>query len=38
MKIDWKRTLTSRKLWVAATGFIAGIIALPTEPDEVNNT
>ncbi len=26
MKIDWKRKLTSRKLWVAVAGFIAGII------------
>ena len=26
MKIDWKRTLTSRKLWVALAGFIAGLI------------
>ncbi len=26
-KIDWKRKLTSRKLWVAMAGFIAGLIA-----------
>lgn len=26
MKIDWKRKLTSRKLWVAVAGFVAGII------------
>lgn len=26
MKIDWKRKLTSRKLWVALAGFIAGLI------------
>ena len=25
-KIDWKRKLTSRKLWVAVAGFIAGLI------------
>ena len=25
-KIDWKRKLTSRKLWVALAGFIAGLI------------
>lgn len=25
-KIDWKRKLTSRKLWVAIAGFIAGLI------------
>ena len=26
MKIDWKRKLTSRKLWIALAGFIAGLI------------
>lgn len=26
MKIDWKRKLTSRKLWVAIAGFTAGLI------------
>lgn len=26
MKIDWKRKLTSRKLWVAISGFVAGLI------------
>lgn len=26
MKIDWKRKLASRKLWVALAGFIAGLI------------
>ena len=26
MKIDWKRKLTSRKLWVATAGFAAGLI------------
>ena len=25
-KIDWKRKLTSRKLWVAVAGFVAGLI------------
>ncbi len=25
-RIDWKRKLTSRKLWVALAGFIAGLI------------
>lgn len=24
--IDWKRKLTSRKLWMAIAGFVAGII------------
>ncbi len=28
MKIDWKRKLTSRKLWVAVAGFIAGLIVI----------
>ena len=27
MKIDWKRKFTSRKLWIAAAGFVAGLIA-----------
>lgn len=26
--IDWKRKLTSRKLWVALAGFIAGLIVM----------
>lgn len=26
MKIDWRRKLTSRKLWVAVAGFVAGLI------------
>ncbi len=28
MKIDWKRKLTSRKLWVSIAGFIAGLIVI----------
>lgn len=28
MKIDWKRKLTSRKLWLAVAGFIAGLIVM----------
>ncbi|MCH5195945.1 MAG: hypothetical protein J1F04_01470 [Oscillospiraceae bacterium] len=28
MKIDWKRKLTSRKLWVAVAGFVAGMIVI----------
>ena len=28
MKIDWKRKLTSRKLWVATAGFVAGLIVI----------
>ena len=26
MKIDWKRKLTSRKLWVSVAGLVAGLI------------
>ena len=25
-KVNWKRKLTSRKLWVATAGFVAGLI------------
>lgn len=28
MKINWQRKLTSRKLWVAVAGFVAGLIVL----------
>lgn len=28
MKIDWKRKLISRKLWVSLAGFVAGLIVL----------
>ena len=30
MKIDWKRKLTSRKLWLAVAGFITGAVLLFT--------
>lgn len=30
MKIDWKRKLTSRKLWVAVAGFVTGVMILVT--------
>ena len=26
MKIDWKRKLSSRKLWIAVAGFVSGLI------------
>ena len=26
--IDWKRKLTSRKLWVALAGFVAGLVVM----------
>ena len=28
MKIDWKRKLTSRKLWISLAGFVAGSIVI----------
>lgn len=30
MNIDWKRKLTSRKLWVAVAGFVTGLVVLFT--------
>jgi hypothetical protein len=30
MKIDWKRKLTSRKLWMSVAGFVTGILVLFT--------
>jgi drug/metabolite transporter (DMT)-like permease len=30
MNIDWKRKLTSRKLWVAVAGFVTGTVVLFT--------
>lgn len=30
MKIDWKRKLTSRKLWMAVAGFVTGVVVLFT--------
>lgn len=38
MKIDWKRKLTSRKLWVALAGFIAGLIVAFGGDSEVAET
>lgn len=26
MKIDWKRKLTSRKLWIAVAGLVSGLV------------
>ncbi len=26
--MDWKRKLTSRKLWVALAGFVAGLVVI----------
>lgn len=28
MKIDWKRKLASRKLWVSVAGFVAGMVVI----------
>lgn len=28
MKINWQRKLTSRKLWIAVAGFVAGLIVI----------
>ena len=30
MKIDWKKKLTSRKLWMAVAGFVTGAVLLFT--------
>lgn len=30
MNIDWKRKLTSRKLWMAVAGFVTGVLLLFT--------
>ena len=30
MNIDWKRKLTSRKLWLAIAGFISGLVVVFT--------
>ena len=27
-KIDWKRKLTSRKLWISLAGFVAGLVVI----------
>lgn len=38
MKIDWKRKMTSRKLWVALAGFVAGLIVAFGGDSEVAET
>ena len=38
MKIDWKRKLTSRKLWVALAGFVAGLIVAFGGSQDTANT
>ena len=37
-KIDWKRKLTSRKWWLALTGFITGLIIAFGGSDETATT
>ena len=38
MKIDWSKKLTSRKLWLAVTGFVAGIIVAFNGSAEIAET
>lgn len=38
MKIDWKRKITSRKLWLALAGFVAGLIVAFGGSNEVAET
>ena len=38
MKTDWKRKLTSRKLWVAIAGFVAGLIVAFGGSDQTAET
>ena len=38
MKIDWKRKLTSRKLWLAVAGFVSGIVLAFSGSAEVAET
>lgn len=38
MKIDWKRKLTSRKLWIAVAGLVAGLVLAFNGSAEVAET
>lgn len=38
MKIDWKRKLTSRKLWIAVAGFVTGLILAFSGAEETAQT
>ena len=38
MKIDWKRKLTSRKLWLSVAGFVTGLIIAFGGSEERANT
>lgn len=33
MKIDWKRKLSSRKLWMAIAGFVSGLMVFFGRPE-----
>ena len=33
MKIDWKRKLSSRKLWMAIAGFVSGLMVFLGRPE-----
>lgn len=35
MKIDWKRKLTSRKLWLAVAGFVGPLLVAVGQSEEV---
>lgn len=38
MKIDWKRKLSSRKLWAAAAGIVAGLaMVFGLDSDTITN-
>lgn len=34
--MDWKRKLTSRKLWASIAGFVAGFVVYITSSDKAN--
>lgn len=36
-KIDWKKKLTSRKFWLAVAGFVAGVVILIFNNNELAN-
>ena len=38
MKIDWKRKITSRKLWLAVAGFVSGLILAFNQSTETAQT
>jgi hypothetical protein len=38
MKVNWKRKLTSRKLWLAVAGFVTGLIIAFGGAEETANT